>query len=144
MHELGRRWPRCDLPPNTPSARACCAGDWRLVSSPRCCQIRCVSVSTSVPKALVEGAELEILETPGCAVCLGCGDSVLLAVPFDRCGCDGAAYSRQRGAAREGHGDCLMCTTCGCGSDAITISGSVPYDDHQARDHDAYGHHRRR
>lgn len=39
---------------------------------------------------LVEGAELEILETPGRAVCLDCGDSVLLATPFGRCRCGGS------------------------------------------------------
>ena len=37
----------------------------------------------------VEGAELEILETPGRAVCEGCGGTVALSSPFGRCGCGG-------------------------------------------------------
>lgn len=37
----------------------------------------------------VEGAELDILETAGRAVCEGCGDSVALATPFGRCACGG-------------------------------------------------------
>jgi len=37
----------------------------------------------------VEGAELEILETPGRAVCDGCGSAVALSSPFGRCACGG-------------------------------------------------------
>jgi len=37
----------------------------------------------------VEGAELEILETPGRAVCGGCGATVALSSPFGRCECGG-------------------------------------------------------
>lgn len=37
----------------------------------------------------VEGAELEILETPGSAVCDSCGNTVALSSPFGRCGCGG-------------------------------------------------------
>ncbi len=37
----------------------------------------------------VEGAELEILETPGRAVCDACGGSVALSSPFGRCECGG-------------------------------------------------------
>lgn len=36
-----------------------------------------------------EGAELEILETPGRAVCDLCGGSVALSSPFGRCDCGG-------------------------------------------------------
>jgi hydrogenase nickel incorporation protein HypA/HybF len=37
----------------------------------------------------VEGAKLEILETPGRAVCGTCGGKVALASPFGRCDCGG-------------------------------------------------------
>jgi hydrogenase nickel incorporation protein HypA/HybF len=37
----------------------------------------------------VEGAQLEILETPGCAVCQGCGETIALSSPFGRCACGG-------------------------------------------------------
>ncbi len=37
----------------------------------------------------VEGAELEILETPGRAVCDSCGGGVALSSPFGRCDCGG-------------------------------------------------------
>ncbi len=37
----------------------------------------------------VEGAELEILETPGRAVCDSCGGAVALSSPFGRCDCGG-------------------------------------------------------
>jgi hydrogenase nickel incorporation protein HypA/HybF len=37
----------------------------------------------------VEGAALDILETPGQAVCDDCQCSVALAAPFDRCACGG-------------------------------------------------------
>ncbi len=37
----------------------------------------------------VEGAELDILETPGRAICQGCGRTVALASPFGRCDCGG-------------------------------------------------------
>lgn len=37
----------------------------------------------------VEGAELQILETPGRAVCEACGASVTLSSPFGRCDCGG-------------------------------------------------------
>jgi hydrogenase nickel incorporation protein HypA/HybF len=37
----------------------------------------------------VEGAELEIIETPGRAVCHACGDTVPLATPCGRCICGG-------------------------------------------------------
>lgn len=37
-----------------------------------------------------------------------------------------AGYRRRRGTAREEHGDRLMCTTCGSGSDAIAVDGSAP------------------
>ncbi len=37
----------------------------------------------------VEGAELEILQTPGRAVCDACGCAVALSSPFGRCGCGG-------------------------------------------------------
>jgi hydrogenase nickel incorporation protein HypA/HybF len=37
----------------------------------------------------VEGAELEILETPGRAVCNSCGDTITLSSPFGRCPCGG-------------------------------------------------------
>ena len=30
-----------------------------------------------------------------------------------------------------------MCTTCGCGSDEITVDGAVPPDDHHTHDHAA-------
>ena len=38
----------------------------------------------------VEGAELEILETPGQGLCETCGGTVALAAPFGRCACGGA------------------------------------------------------
>jgi hydrogenase nickel incorporation protein HypA/HybF len=38
---------------------------------------------------VVEGAELEILETPGRAVCQRCAGTVTLASPFGRCKCGG-------------------------------------------------------
>jgi hydrogenase nickel incorporation protein HypA/HybF len=37
----------------------------------------------------VEGAELEILQTPGRAVCGSCGDTIALSSPFGRCPCGG-------------------------------------------------------
>jgi hydrogenase nickel incorporation protein HypA/HybF len=37
----------------------------------------------------VEGAELEILETPGRAVCNACGAEVALSSPFGCCDCGG-------------------------------------------------------
>jgi hydrogenase nickel incorporation protein HypA/HybF len=37
----------------------------------------------------VEGAELEILETPGRAICEDCKRSISLAAPFGRCTCGG-------------------------------------------------------
>jgi hydrogenase nickel incorporation protein HypA/HybF len=37
-----------------------------------------------------EGAELEIIETPGRARCRACGAEVLLEKPFGRCGCGGS------------------------------------------------------
>jgi len=37
----------------------------------------------------VEGAVLEIVETPGLARCRGCGGEVPLDRPFGRCGCGG-------------------------------------------------------
>ncbi len=37
----------------------------------------------------VEGAALEILETPGRGVCDDCQHSVALAAPFGRCACGG-------------------------------------------------------
>jgi hydrogenase nickel incorporation protein HypA/HybF len=37
----------------------------------------------------VEGAELEILETPGRAVCNACAAAVALTSPFGRCDCGG-------------------------------------------------------
>ncbi len=37
----------------------------------------------------VEGAALEIMETPGRAVCEACGGRVALASPFGRCDCGG-------------------------------------------------------
>lgn len=37
----------------------------------------------------VEGAALEILETPGRGICETCGDTVALAAPFGRCACGG-------------------------------------------------------
>lgn len=36
-----------------------------------------------------EGAELEIMQTPGKAICETCGATVALAVPFGRCDCGG-------------------------------------------------------
>ena len=39
---------------------------------------------------VVEGAELEIIETPGRARCLACGGEVILERPFGRCGCGGS------------------------------------------------------
>ncbi|HEV3422682.1 MAG TPA: hydrogenase maturation nickel metallochaperone HypA [Paraburkholderia sp.] len=36
---------------------------------------------------LVEGAELEIIETPGQARCLTCGATLMLAEPFGQCEC---------------------------------------------------------
>jgi len=36
-----------------------------------------------------EGAVLEILETPGLAICEACGESILLTSPFGRCACGG-------------------------------------------------------
>lgn len=38
---------------------------------------------------VVEGAALEIIETPGRARCRACGGEVLLAQPFGRCACGG-------------------------------------------------------
>jgi hydrogenase nickel incorporation protein HypA/HybF len=38
---------------------------------------------------VAEGAELEILETPGRAMCEACGDLITLASPFGRCECGG-------------------------------------------------------
>jgi hydrogenase nickel incorporation protein HypA/HybF len=38
---------------------------------------------------VVEGAELDILETPGRAICQGCGCTMALASPFGRCDCGG-------------------------------------------------------
>ncbi|AAP85830.1 hydrogenase maturation nickel metallochaperone HypA (plasmid) [Cupriavidus necator H16] len=35
----------------------------------------------------VEGAELEIVETPGVARCLACGAELEIAVPFGQCAC---------------------------------------------------------
>ena len=37
----------------------------------------------------LEGAELEILQTPGRAICNACGDTVALASPYGRCDCGG-------------------------------------------------------
>jgi hydrogenase nickel incorporation protein HypA/HybF len=37
----------------------------------------------------VEGAELDILGTPGRAVCDGCGRSMMVDVPYGRCDCGG-------------------------------------------------------
>lgn len=36
---------------------------------------------------IVEGASLEIIETPGLARCRACGGDVALDRPFGRCGC---------------------------------------------------------
>ncbi len=38
---------------------------------------------------LAEGATLEILETPGRAVCDACGETIMLASPSGRCACGG-------------------------------------------------------
>src|SRR5688572_2235882 len=37
----------------------------------------------------LEGAALEVIETPGRARCRGCGGTVMLARPFGACGCGG-------------------------------------------------------
>ncbi len=37
----------------------------------------------------VEGAELEILETPGRAICKTCSNTIALSSPFGRCACGG-------------------------------------------------------
>src|SRR5438105_1878737 len=37
-----------------------------------------------------EGAELEIIETPGRARCRACGGELLLEKPFGRCACGGS------------------------------------------------------
>jgi hydrogenase nickel incorporation protein HypB len=34
-----------------------------------------------------------------------------------------------------------MCTTCGCGSDEITIDGAATHDDHHTHDHSVHKHH---
>jgi hydrogenase nickel incorporation protein HypA/HybF len=39
---------------------------------------------------VVEGAVLEILETPGKARCRACGGEVVLERPFGQCGCGGS------------------------------------------------------
>ncbi len=44
---------------------------------------------TCAQGTVVEGAELDILETPGRAVCQGCGSTVELTSPFGRCDCGG-------------------------------------------------------
>ncbi len=36
---------------------------------------------------VVEGARLEIIETPGLAICCECGAEVALTQPFGRCNC---------------------------------------------------------
>ena len=36
---------------------------------------------------MVEGAELEIIETPGLACCRACNSDVVLERPFGRCQC---------------------------------------------------------
>jgi hydrogenase nickel incorporation protein HypA/HybF len=46
---------------------------------------------------VVEGARLEIIETPGLAVCRGCGADVPLTQVFDRCGCGGNDLRRVAG-----------------------------------------------
>jgi hydrogenase nickel incorporation protein HypA/HybF len=38
---------------------------------------------------LAEGAALEIIETPGQAVCASCGEAVTLVSPLGRCACGG-------------------------------------------------------
>lgn len=38
----------------------------------------------------VEGAELEILETPGRGACDACGRTVALTMPYGRCDCGGS------------------------------------------------------
>lgn len=38
---------------------------------------------------VLEGAALEIVETPGRARCRGCGETVVLQKAFGRCGCGG-------------------------------------------------------
>jgi hydrogenase nickel incorporation protein HypA/HybF len=36
-----------------------------------------------------EGAILEILEIPGCALCVTCGEAIMLSSPLGRCECGG-------------------------------------------------------
>jgi hydrogenase nickel incorporation protein HypA/HybF len=43
---------------------------------------------------VVEGARLEIIETPGLAICCECGAEVALTQPFGRCRC-GCNHLRQ-------------------------------------------------
>ncbi len=77
--------------PNGRPARGCCGSEWKSVSWWRCCpnSLRfCFDVcARGTP---VEGADLEIVETPGRALCEACGCSVDLATPFGRCVCGGS------------------------------------------------------
>jgi hydrogenase nickel incorporation protein HypA/HybF len=54
-----------------------------LPDSLRFCFELCARGSTA------EGATLEIIETPGEAICDACGQSIVLASPMGRCACGG-------------------------------------------------------
>ena len=65
------------------------AGDRQAVAP--CCRTRCGFVSTCAASGTpAEGAELEIIETPGRARCRACGGEMLLEKPFGRCDCGGS------------------------------------------------------
>ncbi len=46
---------------------------------------------------VVEGAELEIIEVPGLALCRTCGQEIHLTQPFGRCACGGSDLAQIKG-----------------------------------------------
>ena len=76
---------------------------------------------------VVEGAALEIVETPGRALCRECDREVAIGAtgwPL-RLRQRKSARHRRRGTEDQGNGDRVMCTTCGC-SDNEDVRYTMP------------------
>ena len=65
---------------------------------------------------VVEGALLEIIETPGRALCRDCNGELAMTQLFGRCRLRQrqSARHRRRGTEDQGNGARVMCTICGC------------------------------
>jgi hydrogenase nickel incorporation protein HypB len=80
---------------------------------------------------------MEILEMPARAGCDSRGVTTEQDSLWPLRSCQHPVHHLRRRAAREGYGDTVMCRTCGCASDVVTIDGMEPHThDHAHHHHD--------